>query len=300
MAELEERGLLSKAHASAGRSPTDRAYRIHVAQLLEQRPRVARAQAEEIDRALGRSRAEVPEMLEEASRQLSSLSKQVGVVLAPDVARVILDRIELVPLNSRRVMVILACRSGVVHHRILEVDSEQAQSDLERIGRYLTENFSGLTLQRTREMLRKRLNEERAALDRLQRLGIELGSRALEAGGDEADLFVEGLSNLLESPEFADRDVTRALFKTLEEKEHLVELLSRLLDGEGLQVVIGEENPLSDLARCSLVASTYGIGGRVIGSVGIVGPTRMEYPRAIALVDHLAGVLSKLLSSPEN
>ena len=107
MADLEERGLLRRHHASAGRVPTDRAYRVYVQQVLEHRPRVAAAQAQVIDRALINSRAEVPEMLEEASRQLSKLSNQVGLVLAPDMARVIVDRIEFVPLNSRRVMAIL-------------------------------------------------------------------------------------------------------------------------------------------------------------------------------------------------
>jgi heat-inducible transcriptional repressor len=290
MAELEERGLLVQPHPSAGRVPTDTAYRLYVDHWMGA-PRVVPAQAQAIDEAL-RTRRDVAELLEEASRQLSRLSHHVGVVLAPELRRIVVEHLEFVRLDPRRVVAVLVDRTGVVHNRIVEDAEASNQEDLDRLGRWLTEQFAGLTLQQMREELLRRVSEERA--------GLALARKAVEpAGGEpEGELFVEGMANLLDEPAFADLDRMRAVLKTLEEKSRLVELLGRVLDGEGVQVVIGSENPLPGLADCSLVTSSYGAGDRVLGTVGVVGPTRMEYARTVALVDHLAKVLTRLLSSP--
>jgi heat-inducible transcriptional repressor len=298
MSDLEDRGLLHQPHTSAGRIPTDRAYRLYVNRMLGRPRPVADADAQAIDRALSSTRGEIPELLAEASRQLSAFSNQVGLVLAPELGRIIIERLEFVQLSQRRIMAILVGRSGVVHNRILDIDEALAQPELEHIGRYLTENFAGRTLPRMRELLRKRISEERAVYDKLVANSLKLGSQATAVEAGEGEVFVDGASNLFESPEFADFDVIRSLLKTLEEKERLIGLLSQLLDGEGIRVIIGDENPLSDLARCSVVASTYGAEGQVMGSVGIVGPTRMQYSKVIPLVDHLARVISRFLSEP--
>jgi heat-inducible transcriptional repressor len=299
MADLEERGLLVQPHPSAGRVPTDAAYRFYVDQLMGP-AKMPRLEAQAIDEALLRSRGEIPELLGEASRQLSRFSHHVGVALAPEFRRVIVEHLEFVRLEGARVVVILVDRSGVVHNRILDVTEPLEQEELDRIGRYLSEQFAGYTLPHMRETLLKRMAEETAQCDRLLAKSLNLGRQAVEAGDAGTDLFVEGASNLLSAPEFADVERMRALFRTLEEKSRLVGLLGRVLEGEGVQVVIGRENPLADLANCSLVASTYGSGNRVMGTIGIVGPTRMEYARAVALVDYLARVLTRLLSGPGN
>ena len=293
MAELEERGLLVQPHPSAGRVPTDTAYRLYVDHWMGP-SRVVPAQVQAIDEAL-RTRRDVAELLEEASRQLSRLSHHVGVVLAPELRRIVVEHLEFVRLDGRRVVAVLVDRTGVVHNRIVEDDGRDeaaGQEELDRVGRWLTEQFAGRTLQEMREELLRRVSEERA--------GLRLARKAVEPapGEDEGELFVEGMANLLDEPAFADRDRMRAILKTLEEKTRLVDLLGRVLDGSGVQVVIGSENPLQDLADCSLVTSTYAAGDRVLGTVGVVGPTRMEYARTVALVDHLAKVLTRLLSSP--
>jgi heat-inducible transcriptional repressor len=252
---------------------------------------VVPAQAQAIDEAL-RTRRDVAELLEAASRQLSRLSHHVGVVLAPELRRIVVEHLEFVRLDPRRVVAVLVDRAGVVHNRIVEEADASDQEELDRLGRWLTDQFAGLTLQQMREELLRRVSEERA--------GLALARKALEpaAGETAGELFVEGMANLLDEPAFADLDRMRAVLKTLEEKSRLVDLLGRVLDGEGVQVVIGSENPLPGLADCSLVTSTYGAGDRVLGTVGVVGPTRMEYARTVALVDHLAKVLTRLLSSP--
>jgi heat-inducible transcriptional repressor len=257
---------------------------------------IRQGQAAAIERALVESRGEIEELLGEASRQLSFFSHQVGLVLAPELRRLIVDQLEFVRLDARRVMAILVARSGVVHDRILDVSEPLEPQELERIGRHLTDELGGHTLPEMREILERRLREERAVYDRLMARSLELGRRALELQESEAELFVEGASNLLSPPEFSDLDLLRAVFRTLEDKRTLIDLLGRLLDSPGVRVVIGEENPLSELARCSLVASPYRAGERVMGTVGIVGPIRMPYGRAMALVDHLSRVLTRLLS----
>lgn len=298
MADLDERGLLAQPHPSAGRVPTDVAYRLYVDHLME-RGRVGHAQAQAIDDALDRNRAEIRELLGEASRQLSRFSRHVGVVLAPELRRIVVERLEFVRLDRHRVVAILVDRTGVVHNRILDADDPVDQDELDRAARFLSDQYGGWTLPAMREAILQRMTEETAACDRLLAAGLDLGRKAAEMPAATSAIFVEGASNLLRSADFGSLRRMRALFRTLEEKSRLVELLSRILEGEGVQVVIGSENPLPDLADCSVVASTYGVGGQVVGTVGIVGPTRMEYAKAIALVEHLANVLTRILSSSE-
>lgn len=294
MVSLEERGLLRQPHTSAGRVPTDQAYRFYVDHLMRE-PKVLPSQALAIEQALTGTPRDLPALLGEASRQLSLFSHQVGLVMAPEISRILVDHLEFVRIDSRRVVAILVGRSGVVQNRIIENGEPLEQSELDRIGRYLTEEFGGRTLPGMRALLAKRLQEERVKYDQLCARSLELGRRALEKP-PEGEVFVEGTSNLVGAPDFGDLDEIRSLLQTLEQKESLLELLSQLLGGDGVQVMIGEENPVSDLARCSVVAAGYGAGERTLGTLGIVGPTRMGYARAIALVDHLAKVVSRLLS----
>jgi len=299
MAELEERGFLTQPHTSAGRIPTDHAYRVYVDQLM-QPSRIRASQTLAIEQALHQNRGDIPVLLEAASRQLSRFSSQVGVVLAPEWRRVVVEHIEFVRLAPRRVVAILVGKSGVVHNGILEVEEPVEQDELDRIGAYLSNTYGGWTLPKIREDLERRVREERATYDLLASAALALGQRAVELTRAETDLFIEGTSNLLNSPEFKDLERMRSVFRTLEEKSRLVDLLGRVIDGDGVQVLIGRENADADLAGCSLVASSYRAGERVMGSVGIVGPTRMQYAQAVALVDYLARVLSGLLSDTDH
>ena len=300
MAELEERGLLTQPHTSAGRMPTAKAYRLYVDRMIG-KPKIGANQTEAIDRAMHGHHGEIPELLEEASRQLSRFSNQVGVVLAPELSRIVVEHIEFVRLDLHRVVAILIGRSGVVHNRILEIAEPLGQGELDRIGRYLSAEFRGRTLTEIRHVLERRMSEERADYDRLVARGLELGRLTVD-GAPGADVFVDGASNLLDQPEFSgDPERVKLLMRALDRKKVLIDLLGRVVEGEGLQVIIGDEHPEDGgLARCSLVAATYGSGGRAMGTLGIVGPTRMEYAQAIALVEYLAQVLGRFFSPAEN
>jgi len=299
MGELEERGFLEQPHVSAGRLPTSKAYRLYVDRMLR-RAQVSPDQVHAIDQALAHSSGEIAELLGETSRQLSHFSNQVGVVLAPQFQRIVVEHIEFVRLDSRRVVAILVGRSGVVHNRILAVNEPLAQPELDRIGRYLSEEFGGLTLSEIRQTLELKMTEERATYDRLVARSLELGRQAIDAEEGRPEVFVEGASNLLGSPEFADPEKIKSLMRALERRRTLIGLLGRVLDEDGVQVIIGEESDSSELVDCSLVAANYESGGRVIGTLGIVGPKRMEYARAIALVDYLAQVLGRFFERDEN
>ena len=300
MGELERRGLLSQPHHSAGRLPTVKAYRLYVDHLMG-KPTLSRDKTRAIDEALGGHRGEITELLEEASHQLSRFSNQVGVVLAPELRRIVVEQIEFVRLDLRRVVAVLVGRSGVVHNRILDLAEPLEQFELDRVSAWLSQEFRGKELAEIRRMLAERLSEERAALDRLVARGLELGRLALETGEGPAEVYVEGASKLLDQPEFAlDPERVKELMRALERKRTLVELLGRVLDEDGVQVVIGAEQPEVGLPPCSVVAAAYGAPGRVMGTLGLVGPTRMEYAQAIALVEYLAQVLSRYFSQSDD
>ena len=295
MSDLEERGLLAQPHASAGRVPTERAYRLYVDRLMGT-PRLPAGQAEAIDEAFRAQRGEIPELLGEAARQLSTVSQYVGVVLAPEMRRIVVEKLDFVRLDARRVVAILVDRSGVVHNRMLETVEPFEQGELDRMSGELTQRFAGRTLPAIREAIGAELGEGRAAYDRFRSRLLELGRLAVALAEGPKDILVEGASNLLAAPEFTDLGRMRDLLRTLEQRSRLASLLEQVLEGSGVQVVIGHENPEASLSDVSVVAASYGTGDRVLGTVGIVGPTRMEYARTIALVDHLAHVLTRFLS----
>jgi heat-inducible transcriptional repressor len=297
MADLEERGLLAQPHASAGRVPTDLAYRIFVDHLMGT-PRMSANHAATIDEALQLRRGEIPELLSEAARLLSRVSQNVGVVLVPEMRRVVVEHLEFVRLDGGRVVAIVVDRAGVVHNRILEVAEPFEQVELDRMGRELSQRFSGRTVPAIREAIARELGEERAAFDTIRARLLELSHEAVALADAPTDVLVEGASNLLGAPEFADLERTKDLLRTLEQKGRLVGLLERVIEGGGVHVVIGRENPVSELTDLSVVATTYSAGDRVLGTVGIFGPTRMEYARTIALVDYLAHVLTRFLTNP--
>jgi heat-inducible transcriptional repressor len=295
MSSLEAKGLLAKPHTSAGRVPTDAAYRLFVDRLMD-RPRMGVGDARAIESALRAVRGEFEDLLAEASRQLSRHSAQVGVVVAPELRRIVVDRLELVRVSGARGLAVLVGRSGSVHHRMLDDVGGVDQEELDRISRFLNDEVAGRTLPQMRAELVRRMGEERSRIDSLVARGLDLGRRAVAIEDGDREVFVEGTTNLLSHPEFADVDRMRSLLSALEEKTRLVRWLGRVLESQGVQVLIGSEATDARLDGVSLVASSYRAGERVLGTVGIVGPVRMPYGRAVALVDHLSRSLTHLLT----
>lgn len=297
MADLEEAGYLRQPHTSAGRVPTDRGYRYYVDSLLTG-SEVPRSDRDKVAEAIKRPGG-LPEALEEISRLLSRLTHQIGFVVCPDHTQAILRHIEFVSLGPHRILAILVDRSGVIHNRIAEISEELTQEDLDRTSRYLVAEYQGKTLPEIREALLARMKEEKAAFDSLLARAITLGTQFLDSQEEAGtQVFVQGRSNILQQPDFADIEEMRRIFETFEARGKLVKILDEVVDSEGLRVVIGSEHPDPALAHFSLVASPYKVGDRPGGVLGILGPTRMEYARAIALVDYISKLLSKILTAP--
>jgi len=298
MADLEEAGYLTHPHTSAGRVPTDRGYRYYVDSLLAG-AELHRSDREKVAEVLRRP-ASLPEAMEEISRLLSRLTHQVGFVVSPEQSRAILRHIEFVALGPRRILAILVDRSGVIHNRIAEMSEDFTQEELDRIGRYLVVEFQGKALTEIRAGLLDRMRQEKAAFDTLLSRAIALGNQVLQAPEekDEKQVYLRGTPNILQQPEFADMDEMTRLFETFEAKGKLVKILDEVMAQDGLRVVIGSEHPDPDLAHISLIASPYRVADRIGGSLGILGPTRMEYARAIALVDYISKLFSRILTDP--
>ena len=295
MSDLEEAGLLTQPHPSAGRVPTERGLRFYVEELL-QRPPLPAEERVRILRQLSRHRGEAGALLEEASHILAEMTHGVGMALVPDVSQRVLEKIDFVSLAPRRIVAVFVSRPGLVDHRVLEVDEDYTQDELDRVSRYLCDTFRGLSLAQMRSRLLEMMSEEKSRYDRLMREALELSARSFEAGLTQGDLIVEGTTNILDGGVFDNMEEMRRLFQTFEEKSRLVALLNRCLDQKGYRLLFGSEAGTPGIEGCALIVSPYHDGSGPVGMVGVLGPTRMEYARAISMVEMLSRLLSDLLT----
>jgi len=286
MADLEEMGYLSQPHASAGRVPTDRAYRFYVESFPPPR-RAPRAVAEPLPtRASG-----IEGFMERTSAHLSQITRMTGLLLAPPLKHTTIQRIELMPLEEDRALAVLVTDSGWVTARAITLDPPLPADEVRRLGRELTRRFGGHTVSAILEM-------ESAPADPLD----ELHTRAraiteqIVAILRGRSLYISGATNILEHPEFWDIEATRALLRTFEEKERLADLMASLAQAEGVRVTIGEENPFAEMRECTLITSTYLYRDQVLGILGVVGPRRLPYPEVIAVVNETARQVTEALS----
>lgn len=299
LADLEEEGYLVQPHASAGRIPTEKAYRLYADALLaSQRPLPPPPAPElrSVQQALSGPEGGVEDLLRSASRVLSSLSHYAGVALAPHPLDHTLARADLVRLRPGAVLVVLVSTDGTVQHRLVEGGEDHTQEELEAMARTLNGRYAGVALSEVRRLILGEMREDKARYDRLVAAALRLSARALEPAGE--GLMVEGSSNMLSIPDFAaDMGAMRELFHTFEEKGRLVALLDRAMKADGLAVVIGAGGELPGMPGVSLVTSTYGAGEAPLGTLGILGPTRMAYSHVIPLVQATARALSERLAA---
>ncbi|MDQ7006853.1 MAG: heat-inducible transcriptional repressor HrcA [Acidobacteriota bacterium] len=301
MAGLSEAGLLSQPYTSAGRVPTDLGYRRVVDEVLKRRRRKVAVQDARKIQAVMESSQEIEEVLARAGRLLADLSQQVGMVLAPDLEQAILEYIEFVRVAPRRIVAIFVSRSGIVSHRVVEVDEDLPQEELDRLSVGLREQFAGLSFPEMRQRMMEALREDERWARRLGRSVTGSVIALLEEPFPEESggIIVEGASRLLDAPEFTDVERLRDVLRALEERTTLLRLIERCLKAPGVQVIIGRESMEPELSEVSFVGRRYCAGGSMRGLVGVIGPRRMEYARAVALVDHFARTLSRALGGSE-
>jgi len=297
LSRLEEEGYVQQPHTSAGRIPTDRGYRFYVDLLLEAKRPNRSATAVE-----ARLRRDSPgrlldSLLPQVSHMLAQASKSVGFAIRPAHEAAVFDRVEFVPLSSTRVLVVIVARGGHVIQKVLEIGEPLEADDLRQAANILNAEFSGLPLHRARQAVLARIDEERSLYDVLRARAMRLGTSTFSDLPDDRPMYVEGASCLLDDASGVNVQTLQALLQMIEEKQKLLGLLNEYIDGPGLTVVIGAEHLDANLRPFSLVLSTYDDGSG-IGTVGVIGPTRMHYSRAIAAVDGVAQAVARVLKDP--
>lgn len=303
MGELEEFGLLEQPHTSAGRIPTDKGYRFYVDNLVAS-TRLSRADLKAIE-GIGfgdEAKARPDRLMEKASHVLSELSENVGIIVWPSLAENRLQQISFVRLPDNRILVVLFSTSNIVHDKVIRLDEEFSQEELDRTARYLNAEFSGKSLSTIRSEIIALMKEEKVLYDRLLRNAMLLCEGSLEGEESTAgEVYVDGASNILTKPEFASAEKMRDLFRTLEAKSRLVKILNECLSADSaagnVRVVIGGENISPSLKRCAVITASYRVGGDISGTLGVVGPTRIEYGRMMAVVNYLARFIERALSN---
>ena len=296
MARLEEHGFVRQPHTSAGRVPTDLGYRSYVDQLLAER-RSSRP-AVQMEARL-RHASTAAELLSHVSQEISRVSHHVAFAIAPAAETTTLEHLDFAALDGGKVLVIVVAAGGHISHKVIEPIEQYGTDELQQAANYLNREFKGRSLVEIRHAVLDRLREERTLYDRLMARALHLASSTFEQINAQPTVVIQGASLLLDEVDGEDPAVTlealRTLMRMIEEKTRLVQLLDEYLGGEGLTVVIGSEHHSADLQAFSIVASTYS-DGHGTGAVGVIGPTRMRYSRAIAAVDSVSKAISRVVS----
>jgi len=298
MADIADAGYLEQPHTSAGRVPTSSAFRYYVERLTGE-TRLSPADAQVIEGNL-QGVTDVQEFMERTSHVLSLISHNVGVTMTTGGVRNALEHVYFSRLGDQKVLAVVVMRSGVVRDRVLRMSRDIGQADLDLAGRYLNEHFRGWTLDALRTELGKRIEQERSEYDRLMQSIEQLYKEgALGKEGAEQTVYVEGASNLAVSEQ--DRQRLCDLLKTLEEKERVAELLRAYLDTrqEAVRVIIGLDEAQPHLSNLVLIGAPARVGGEVMGSLAVLGPTRMDYQHTITAVSYIARLFDKILNESE-
>ena len=296
MADLSDAGFLEQPHTSSGRVPTTEAYRYYVEQISGE------AHLSKGDESIIRDSltgiTDVPEFLERTSRVLSLISKNVGVAVAVPGEKNALEHVYFSRLGDQKVLAVVVTRSGVVRDRVLRLDI--SQGDLDLAARYINENFRGWTMSDMRAELQRRIEAERSEYDRLMASLEQLYKQgALTADSGTQTVFVEGASNLVANEQ--DRDRLQEMLKTLEEKGKIVRLLEAYLDTkqEAVRVVIGLDEALPSMTNFVLIGAPARVGSEVMGSLAVIGPTRIDYQHTMTAVSYIARLFDKILNETE-
>jgi heat-inducible transcriptional repressor len=297
LARLEEQGFLRQPHTSSGRVPTDLGYRCYVDQLLSERR--ARRPAPHVEARLRRA-GTVDDLLSHASQEVARAAQQLSFAIAPAADTGLLEHLDFVPLDSGKVLVVLVSTGGHVSQKVIEPSEPYDALELEQAARYLNSEFKGRSLLAVRQAVLDRLREERILYDQLMARTLRLASTTFADMQAQPVVFIQGASLLLQDTVGESPDVTletlRTLLRMIEEKARLVSLLDDYMSGEGLTIVIGSEHHAPDLQRFTLIAARYS-DGHGTGAVGVIGPTRMRYSRAIDAVEGLSKAITRMVNS---
>ena len=285
MADLEELGYLEQPHTSAGRVPTDKAYRLYVEAVPPPSPTPVPAEG------WSRRATGVEGFMERTSSELSSATKLTALLLTPPLKQTVVERVEVMPLEEDRALAVVVTESGWVTARSIAVDPPRTADEMRGIGRELSRRFRGRTVQEVVDMEASPADPLDALHTRARAITEQIVSML-----QGRTLYVSGAINMLDQPEFWDLATTRDLLRVFEQKGRLADLMTSFAGGEGLRVTIGEENPVVEMRECTMITSTYLYRNQVLGILGVVGPRRLPYPEVIAIVEETARHVTDELS----
>lgn len=293
MADLTDQGFLEQPHTSAGRAPTHRAYRYFVDVCMEETglpDEVRRV----IERAVVESSSGLVSLLTSTCSLLAGLTQFTGIVASPKISQTRLRMIEFLKIQPKRIYVALITQSNMVHHKIIDLSEEISQEFLNSVSAFLNQQFASDNLGDVRERVLKSLMEDKENYDNLLAQAVRLSKKAFDLS-EERELFVDGQSHI--ANDFNDTSRIRRLLQTLEEKFALIGLMDQNLDTDGVNITIGGENPVPDLWDYSMITANYSNGSHVLGTIGVIGPTCMDYLRVVPIIDYTAKTLSQAIAN---
>lgn len=292
MMDLEEMGYVTQPHTSAGRVPTDKGYRLYVDSLMMIET-LGEQEKQQILEHLQRVSQSVDTILEAASQVLARVSKQLGVVLSPRFYQGVFEKIELVPIAEKKILMVLSIKAGLVRTIVMEVATEFSREVLEKTAQVINERLHGLSLKEIKQSLDRCMRHAGDAdADLIARI-IDLAG-VLFDDGERRSLHFGGTNNIVNQPEFTDHQQLSKVLNLLENREILIHLFEQGDDSEKISIAIGDENRDELIKHCSLITTSYHIGN-VIGTLGVLGPTRIRYSKMVALVDFMAKILTEVL-----
>ncbi len=294
LADLEEMGLVQSPHTSAGRVPTDLGYRLFVDSLVTVRP-IAKQDILAIERHFNREQS-AKDLAISASSLLSSITSMASVVMMPKRTHKSLRHIEFLPLSDNRVLSILVINECEVENRIIQMQRSYSQQELEQVANYLNHQFMGKDLQSVRLELLQDMRAARQEVNNFMGSLLEMADKLFPEDDEKAeDILVSGKTNLLAYQEMADTEKLRQLFEVFKSKKEVLEVLDQCLLADGIQIYIGSESGNDVLEECSIITSPYSVDDEVVGVLGVIGPTRMDYEKVIPVVDITAKIFSSVL-----
>ncbi|NLJ33528.1 MAG: heat-inducible transcription repressor HrcA [Firmicutes bacterium] len=292
MADLDEMGYLEQPHTSAGRVPSYKGYRYFVDSLM-QAEKLTPQEEQRLSKSLQQRLAKIDTVFYRASRALSEVSHYISLIMGPFLGQQIFRQLRLVPLDSQYVMVLLITDTGLVQNRIVEIPAGVSAAELDQIARLFTKLLAGVPLEDLTSSLLQELYTMFSRRNRfLQEFFADLITNLAADEGER--VYLGGTTNLLKHPEFNDMEKVRGLLGLLEEREFLCSLLADVTS-EDIEITIGEENKYVEMKECSIVTASYEIGGRKVYTIGVLGPTRMDYARVVSAVDFMRKQLSDTL-----
>lgn len=297
MADLEDLGLLQSPHTSAGRVPTAKGYRLFVDNLL----RINNLQSVEVER-IARGLApdgDLSELMKRTSNMLSDITRLAGVVMLPRNTKSVLQHIEFISLSSNKILVILIVNGQEIQNRIIDTAKSYSPSELQQVSNYLNELFAGKELTQVRKTIIEEMQKMKDEVNQLMQSAIEVAQHAFSTNEEvvREDLLFSGQTNLMDVAELCNLDKLKKLFETFNQKRDILHLLEQAINAKGIQIFIGEESGYDVLDNCSIVTSPYQVDGEILGVLGVIGPTRMQYDRVIPIVDITAKMLGVALNS---